>query len=84
MKELSVMARKLRISALNSIFKAHSGHPGGVLSSIDLIYHLFSREMNYSVDDFGALERDRFILSKGHCAPALYAVAAEGAVTQVN
>jgi len=67
----------IRQKSLLSIYHAESGHPGGVLSSIDIIYHLFSKEMNYDKNDFSKLERDRFILSKGHCAPALYAVGAE-------
>lgn len=67
----------LRRKALESIYHAKSGHPGGVLSSIDIIEYLFSSEMDYSIDDFKKIERDRFILSKGHSAPALYAVAAK-------
>ena len=68
---------KVRRKALESIYCAKSGHPGGVLSSIDIIDFLFSHEMNYNVGDFESNERDRFILSKGHSAPALYAVAAK-------
>jgi transketolase len=67
----------IRINSLVSIYKAKSGHPGGVLSSIDIIAYLFHKEMNYNPKDFSSQKRDRFILSKGHCAPALYAVAAE-------
>lgn len=67
----------LRRKALESIYHAKSGHPGGVLSCIDLIDFLFSIEMNYDKNDFEELYRDRFILSKGHSAPALYAVAAK-------
>ena len=66
-----------RRKALESIYHAKSGHPGGVLSSIDLIDFLFSHEMDYAADDFINIERDRFILSKGHSAPALYAIAAK-------
>ena len=67
----------IRQNSLLSIYHAESGHPGGVLSSIDIIAYLFMREMNYDKNDFTIKKRDRFILSKGHCAPALYAVAAE-------
>jgi transketolase len=67
----------IRINSLISIYLAESGHPGGVLSSIDIISYLFFSEMNYDKNDFSKINRDRFILSKGHCAPALYAVAAE-------
>mgnify|MGYP004006581955 CR=1 FL=1 len=69
-----------RINALLSIYNAKSGHPGGVLSSIDILSYLFMKEMKYDKKDFSAKERDRFILSKGHCAPALYAVAAEAGI----
>ena len=68
---------KVRRKALESIYCAKSGHPGGVLSSIDIIEFLFNHEMDYSVDNFNKIDRDRFILSKGHSAPALYAVAAK-------
>ncbi len=71
------VTQHIRINALHGIYEAESGHPGGVLSSVDLIYHLFAKEMNYSVDDFEKLGRDCFNLSRRHCAPALYAVAAE-------
>lgn len=72
-----LLMNKIRALALKSIFRAESGHPGGVLSSIDIITYLFKREMNYDPKNFETQSRDRFILSKGHCAPALYAVAAE-------
>jgi transketolase len=68
---------EIRCNSLISLYHAGSGHPGGVLSSIDIISYLFLKEMNYDKKDFSIKERDRFILSKGHCAPALYAVAAE-------
>ena len=69
-------SKQARIYSLISIYEAESGHPGGVLSSIDLIMYLFGKEMEYDPLDMGAENRDRFILSKGHCAPALYSVAA--------
>ena len=68
---------KVRINAIKSIYQAESGHPGGVLSAIDLITYLFFKEMDYNPKELSNQKRDRFILSKGHCAPALYAVAAE-------
>jgi len=74
----------IRASALVSIFHAKSGHPGGVLSAIDIIAYLFFEGMDYNPNDFDKLERDRFILSKGHCAPALYAVAAELGIINRN
>ena len=67
----------VRQNALISIYHAGSGHPGGVLSSIDVISELFYNIMNYDKNNWSSNHRDRFILSKGHCAPALYAVASE-------
>lgn len=69
-------SEKARALSLISIYNAESGHPGGVLSCIDVIMYLYMKEMNFDAKNFSILERDRFILSKGHCAPALYAVAA--------
>ena len=66
-----------RINALRSIYQAGSGHPGGVFSSIDIIDFLFSKVLKFDINDFNSLNRDRFILSKGHSAPALYAIAAK-------
>ena len=74
---MEIISNRIRKNSLSSIYHAESGHPGGVLSSIDIITYLFFKEMNYNKNDFSIKERDRFILSKGHCAPALYAVAAE-------
>ena len=77
------MNNDLRIKALESIFHAKSGHPGGVLSCIDIIEHLFSSVLRLDFNKLELLERDRFILSKGHSAPALYAVAAKvGIISQ--
>lgn len=78
-----IMATKMaRINSLKMIYQAESGHPGGVLSSIDLIAYLFLKEMKYNKIDFSIKERDRFILSKGHSAPALYAVAVEAGIIE--
>ena len=70
------LAKKARALSLISIFKAGSGHPGGTLSCIDVLTYLFQKEMIYDILNFDHMERDRFILSKGHCAPALYAIGA--------
>jgi len=78
--ELQDKSVKIRINSLISIFKAESGHPGGCLSAIDLMAYLFLEEMKYNPKDMLVINRDRFILSKGHCAPALYAVAAEAGI----
>ena len=71
------MNNDLRIKALESIYNAKSGHPGGVLSCIDLIDHLYTEVLAFDVNNMDTLHRDRFILSKGHSAPALYTVAAK-------
>jgi transketolase len=67
-------ARQARALTLYSIYCAQSGHPGGSLSSIDILISLFSNIIQKTASDLH--KRDRFILSKGHAAPALYAVAA--------
>ena len=74
----------LRRKALESIYHAKSGHPGGVLSCIDIIEVLFSEVMQFNINDFKTQYRDRFILSKGHSAPALYAVAAKVGIIEEN
>lgn len=74
--KLKTKANRARIKSLISIYKAKSGHPGGVLSSIDIILYLFNNEMNYDSTVLNN-KNDRFILSKGHCAPALYSVGSD-------
>lgn len=68
--DLPRLAARIRLDVLEMIHAAGSGHPGGSLSAVEILVHLFFREMADGVD------RDRFILSKGHAAPALYAVMA--------
>ncbi len=75
--KLEQISKRIRIQSLISIYQAESGHPGGVLSCIDILSYLFIKEMDYDKKNYTIKERNRFILSKGHCAPALYAVAAE-------
>src|SRR5690606_10622048 len=75
--QLADAARHIRMHALAAIFHATSGHPGGALSCADLLACLYGAEMNVwpaGVDD---PLRDRFVLSKGHAAPALYAAGAQ-------
>lgn len=73
--ELHKIASSLRIEVLEMIVKAKSGHPGGSLSAIDIILELYLNEMRLNKDPHFA-DRDRFVLSKGHGVPALYAVLA--------
>ncbi len=75
-KDLSLMAYKARLLAVDAVHQANSGHPGGSLSCLDALTTLYFNEMNLNPDDPRWEDRDRFVLSKGHCAPALYAVLA--------
>jgi len=73
---LAQAARFVRMHSVASIFRAGSGHPGGALSSADLLAALFGAELNLWPSTVTDPDRDRFVLSKGHAAPALYAAAA--------
>ena len=75
--ELSIIANKVRKNALTAVYSANSGHPGGSLSVADLLTLLYFEVMNVDPKNPKAEDRDRFVLSKGHCAPALYGVLAE-------
>lgn len=75
--ELSAKANAIRRRALAMIYRAGSGHPGGSLSAADILAYLYWRELRFRVDDPAWEDRDRFVLSKGHACPALYAVAAQ-------
>ena len=70
--ELSVTANKIRELALTAVYSAQSGHPGGSLSIADLMSLLYFEVMNIDPKDPKNPDRDRFVLSKGHCAPAYY------------
>lgn len=72
---LERIARSVRRKILLSIYYAGSGHPGGALSCTDILVYLYFREMNIS--DLNNPDRDRFIMSKGHSCPVLYAVLSE-------
>jgi transketolase len=75
--ELKEMARKLRRHVITMTATAGSGHPGGSLSAADIITALYFRVLHHSPKNPQWSDRDRFILSKGHAAPILYAVLAE-------
>jgi transketolase len=68
--ELAGIARQIRLDALFEVHSAKSGHLGGSFSAADILAILYFEEMN--IPDFGDEKRDRFVLSKGHAAPALY------------
>lgn len=73
---LEQKAREIRKLAIESIGKASSGHPGGSLSCADIVAALYFAAMNVKAEDPGWPDRDRFIMSKGHACPALYAALA--------
>ncbi len=71
-KQLSMKACKVRQHIIEGTFNAKSGHPGGSLSATDVITYLYFKEMNVDTSNPKWEDRDRFVLSKGHAAPALY------------
>ncbi|MBQ3029832.1 MAG: transketolase [Agathobacter sp.] len=75
--ELSKIANEVRKGIVKSTHSAKSGHPGGSLSAADIITYLYFEEMNVDPKNPRWSDRDRFVLSKGHVAPALYATLAE-------
>ncbi len=75
--EMSSMAKKLRRHVIMMIGKAGSGHPGGSLSAAEIVTALFFKVLRHDPANPRWAERDRFILSKGHAAPILYATLAE-------
>jgi transketolase len=82
--ELQKMAKKLRRHVISMIATAGSGHPGGSLSAADLITALYFKVMRYKPEDPHWPDRDRFVLSKGHAAPILYATLAEAGYIPVS
>lgn len=77
LKSLESIAKNIRRSIVSMICEAKSGHPGGSLSIVDILTALYYDEMNIDPAKPKMEGRDRFVLSKGHAAPALYAVLAE-------
>ena len=75
--ELSIIANNVRKNALTAVYNAASGHPGGSLSIADVLTLLYFEVMNVDPKNPKMENRDRFVLSKGHTAPALYGVLAE-------
>ena len=75
-KALSITACKVRMGEIEGTYHAKSGHPGGSLSFADIFTYLYFKEMNIDPKDPKNPDRDRFVLSKGHTAPGLYAALA--------
>ena len=76
-KELQITACKARMSIIEGVHAAKAGHPGGSLSCVDILTYLYYKELNVDPKNPDMENRDRFVLSKGHAAPALYSVLAE-------
>ena len=76
-QELARVANEVRKGIVTGVHAAKSGHPGGSLGAADIMTYLYFEEMNVDPTDPRKADRDRFVLSKGHCAPGLYAVLAE-------
>ena len=75
--ELAKVACNVRMGIIEGTFNAKSGHPGGSLSIAEILTYLYFKEMNIDPQKPDMPERDRFVLSKGHAAPALYSVMAQ-------
>ena len=69
--ELETKAREVRKGIVTAVHSAKSGHPGGSLSAADIMTYLYFNEMNVDPQNPDKDDRDRFVLSKGHSAPAL-------------
>lgn len=70
-------AKNIRLNVVKMIANASSGHPGGSLSAADLLTVLYFEEMDINKENASSIDRDRFVLSKGHASPLLYAVLCE-------
>ena len=73
---LQKMANEIRKGIVSAVHSAKAGHPGGSLSSADILTYLYFEEMNIDPQNPNKLDRDRFVLSKGHAAPGLYSTLA--------
>lgn len=74
--KLKKVANDIRIGAIEAVYSAKSGHPGGALSSADILACLYFSELRIDPERPNKLDRDRFVLSKGHSCPGLYAALA--------
>ena len=76
-QELKLRAKNIRKDFLNEVYSAQAGHPGGSLGAADIATILYFEVMDITPQNAGGIDRDRFVLSKGHASPLLYAVLAE-------
>ena len=75
-QELKNTAVQMRMKVIDMIYKAQSGHPGGSLSCMDVLTDLYFSQMRVDPKNPHDPDRDRFVMSKGHCSPALYPILA--------
>ena len=83
-KELEKMAKEVRRGILEEVYNAQSGHPGGSLSVADILTVLYFNELNIDEKNPKWEDRDRMVLSKGHCSPALYSCLANRGFFQIE
>ena len=76
-EELKIHAKNIRRNIVTEVYSAKSGHPGGSLSAADILTELYFEQMDINKDNVDTIDRDRFVLSKGHASPLLYATLAE-------
>ena len=83
-EELKNIAKNIRMGIIESVYSGQSGHPGGSLSIADIITVLYFNEMNINPEHPKDENRDRLVLSKGHCAPALYSALANRGFFEID
>lgn len=77
LKQLKITSAKVRRHIIDAVYNASSGHPGGSLGIADILTVLYNEVLNIDPSNPKMENRDRFVLSKGHCSPALYGILAE-------
>ena len=80
-QQLKTTAAKVRLGIIEGVYNTKSGHPGGSLSAADIFTYLYFKELHIDPQNPKDPDRDRFVLSKGHCAPGLYAALARSPAT---
>lgn len=83
-EKLKSITKDVRRDIITMVYTAGSGHPGGSLSAVELMTVLFFNQLNHSVENPTDPERDRFVLSKGHCTPVYYSVLARSGYFDVS
>ncbi len=83
-KELTERTRNIRKNIVRMVCAAQSGHPGGSLSAVEILTAIYFTQMNLNQENVDEVKRDKFVLSKGHASPVLYAVLAEKGLIEEN